>query len=216
MVVKDRPLADRVEEFVSSRLMENPESSLLEIDAAACQAMRGLLTPDVELIQECLRSYGKQNLGNEKWRLRSEDAPEVREQDLVAMRKSLIKMGTDLGYAVSGQNPVFWMDPDGKFPDEAAYIFYLTGSAMLAQYLYNNPYPPPKSLLVYPGGRSNLVVYKLRHDARLRQAFNQGWRLIKFRLLRRLAENPLISRENFEEQLVLDPATEDAPQMRLL
>lgn len=213
---RNRPLADRIEEIVASCLVENSASSFLEIDAAACQAMPGLLTPDIELIEECLQSYGTQNLENGQWYLRPEDAPERREQDIMAMRSALDKMGADLGYLVSGHNPVLWTEPDRGRPDEAAYIFYLTGSAMFAQYLYSNPYPAPKSLLVYPGGRSNLVVYKLRHDARLKQAFNQGWRLVKFRLLRRLAENPLINRENFDEQLALDPATEDAPQMRLL
>lgn len=215
-VVMPPPLADRVEEFVSRYLLENPECSFLDADSAACKVMRGLWTPDAELVEECLRSYGQRDPDDESWQLRSEDELEVRRHDLLTMRKTLFKMGTNLDYRVSGDNPIVWTDPTGDVPDDLAYAFYITDTAMLGQFFYHNPHPPQRSLIVFPGGRSNLVVYKLRHDARLKQTLNLGWRLVKFRLLRRFAENPLINRDNFDEQLELDPTTEDAPQMRLL
>lgn len=214
--VVGQPLGDRVEEFVSRYLLENPGCTFLEVDTAACTVMRGLWTPDVELVRECLRSYGQQGPENGTWQLRAEDAPDVRQRDLMTMRNTLFKIGTDLDYRVSGDNPVVWRNPDDDARNEVAYVIYLTDSAMFGEFFYNNPHPPPKSIIVYPGGRSNLVVYKFRHDARLEQTLNRGWRLIKFRLLRRLAENPLINRDNLDEQLKLDPATKDAPQMRLL
>jgi hypothetical protein len=59
-------------------------------------------------------------------------------------------------------------------------------------------------------------VFKLRRDPRLRQAIEAGWRFLKFRHARLLAESPSLARENLDEQLALDPLTETQEQMRLL
>jgi len=211
--IANKPLADRVEAFISRFLLDRPGVSLAEVDIPVCQSFRGLFTPDIELVAECLSSYGEMNPETGTWQPRFEDAPDIRQQDLMTMRAALDKIGQQLSYIVLGDNPVLWSEPDdGKI----AYVFYLTDSAIFGEFIFGNPYPPDRSLIVYPGGRSNLLAYKMRHDARLKQAFDRGWRLIKYRLLRRLAEDPLISRENLDERFSLDPVMYDAPQMRLL
>lgn len=45
--IANRPLADRVEEFIARLLLDRPGVSLAEVDSAACNAFRGLLTPDL-------------------------------------------------------------------------------------------------------------------------------------------------------------------------
>ncbi|MFQ5614942.1 MAG: hypothetical protein ACE5GO_00535 [Anaerolineales bacterium] len=42
------------------------------------------------------------------------------------------------------------------------------------------------------------------------------WHFLKFRLLRRLASSPLLTRETLDEQFGLDPLAYKSPQMRML
>jgi len=70
-------------------------------------------------------------------------------------------------------------------------------------------------LIVLPGGRANLVAFKLQRDPRLRQAVEEGWRFVKYRQVRWLAENPALSIESLDEFLAQDSLTYDAPQLRL-
>jgi hypothetical protein len=210
---RSQPLADRVERMVVEQLIQNNIAHLSEVDMAICTLMTGLYTPEMELLLACLNSYGEERPpGSRNWQLRPQDTPKARQEDIMTIRKSLINLGKQLEYTVSEDDAVLWKDQH----DRVAYAFFLTASAMLGRFLYNNPYPPTRSLIVFPGGRANLVAYKLRHDARIKNALDQGWRLIKFRLIRRLVETPLLSRENIDEQLALDPLMDDAPQMRLL
>jgi hypothetical protein len=57
---------------------------------------------------------------------------------------------------------------------------------------------------------------KLARDPRFQQAADDGWRFIKFRHVRRLAENLSLTRESFAELLELDPLTLEHLQAPLL
>jgi hypothetical protein len=210
---RSQPLADRVERLIAEQLIKNSITHISEVDATICTLMTGLYTPETELLLACLNSYGEEKPpGSGNWQLRAQDTPKARQEDIMAIRKSLINIGEQLGFTASEEYAVLWKDQ----PEKVAYAFFLTASAMFGRFLYNDTYPPTRSLIVFPGGRANLVAYKLRHDARINNALDQGWRIIKFRLIRRLAETPLLSNENIDEQLALDPLMDDAPQMRLL
>lgn len=210
---KSQPLADRVERSIAEHLIRNPTTTFSDVDSAVCSTITGLYTPESELVLTCLDSYGEEGppeSGN--WHLRAQDTLRARHKDMVAIRKSLVSSGEQIGFITAEQNPVLWKEQSGK----VAYAFFLTASAMFARFLFDDLYAPSRSLIVFPGGRANLVAYKLRHDARMKNALEQGWRMIKFRLVRRLAETPLLNRENLDEQLALDPLMDDDPQMRLL
>jgi hypothetical protein len=71
-------------------------------------------------------------------------------------------------------------------------------------------------LIVVPGGRAGLIGYKLQRDPRLQAAIEAGWRFLKFRHMRWLAENDNLERANLDEQLELDPLSNRDPQMPLL
>jgi hypothetical protein len=211
-IIESPPLADRVEQLCHQYLIKNQGYTVEQIDQSICRAFTGLLTPNYELIHECLISYGEQDPDTGKWYLRPQDKIENRKEDILAIRSDLVKIGLELGFLISDSDPLQWIETDG----ELAYDFYITDSAMFGIFIYQNNNLPNKSLIVFPGGRSNLVNYKLRHDARLKHVIEKGWRLIKFRLIRRLSENPLLTRENLDKQLKLDPLLEEAPQLRLL
>jgi hypothetical protein len=209
----ENPLADRAEMAVVRHLQKHPGSSLPEIDRDACADLPGLLTPSLDLVAACIESYGEMGLdGGGTWSLRPGDSPADRRADLSAMRSTLQQLGHRLGFSTSGEQPALWLDSgEGPF-----LVFYVIASAAFGELVYSNPYPAGNSVIVLPGARASLAVFKLRRDPRLRQAIEAGWRFLKFRHARLLAESPSLARENLDEQLALDPLTETQEQMRLL
>jgi len=214
-------LSDRVEMEVVRYLQKNPGSPFEQVDQTLCTQFTGLLTPSRSLIQECLASYGQAHPpGGPGWQLRPEDAPAARRADLQAMKDLLDLTGTRLGFRIETLNPdhgrsvLVWLDANG----EAASAFYVIASAMLGSVVFaaHGVALPTRRMIILPGGRARLVEYKLSHDPRLRSALQDGWRLIKFRHLRRLADDLSLRRENLERMLDLDPLANQDPQMPLL
>lgn len=203
------PLPDRVEREVVQFLIRRPDSSRLEIERHLYPLFPSLLTPSRALVQAVLDSYALETNGC--WRLRPEDAPAARRAELRQMSALLERMGARLAYDVTRLPPniILW-----QANGQVAYAFYLTASAIVGDFFIRTPYPPEKCLLVLPGGRAGLLAYKLRRDPALRQA-SVGWRFVKYRLLRALADAPLLSRETWEEQVTLDPI-EHAPGQMLM
>lgn len=204
------PLADRVESKLLAYLSQHPASTLAEVDAAMCAAFPGLLTPEHELVCACLDSYGQPDAAG-RYRLREQEQPEQRAADVAEMQAILLEVGERLGYRTQAGPGVVWSSPSGEIAR-----FVIRSSAVLGEIVYQNRPLPRWAFIVVPGSRANLVAYKLRHDPRLAQAVEGRWRFLKFRLLRRLAEIPLLTRETLDEQFSLDPLTYESPQMRLL
>jgi hypothetical protein len=111
------------------------------------------------------------------------------------------------------ETPGFIKWTGGSLP--APYIFTFSASAILGKYLVAPPPSPGRTLIILPGSRSNLVTYKLKHNPLFQQAVDQGWRFIKYRHLRRIAENSTLNIAFFDEQLSADPLTYTKPQIRL-
>jgi hypothetical protein len=139
------------------------------------------------------------------------------------MVKLLQTTGERLGFAIqtklasSGARSVRWTDSQAQ----QVYQFFVIASAVLGSLLLDqDPSTRLKDahvtpIVALPGGRSALVEHKLACDPRLVKAM-QSWRLIKFRHVRRLADDPLLNRENLEAQLELDPLQNQDAQMALL
>ncbi len=208
-MVIERPLGDRVEIEVVRFLQRHPGCTLQELLHGVFPRFPGLLTPSLGLILEVLRSYGVEEDG--RWRLRQEDIPSSRRADLMAIADRIETIGRRLRYPSCrpGENILLW-----KEGDEVTYAFYVLASAVIGRVLSDNPYPPERSLIVLPGGRAGLLAYKLRRDPAL-AARARGYRFVKFRLLRALAEIPLLSRQTWEEQLASDPIEHAGDQLML-
>ncbi|MDD5468274.1 MAG: hypothetical protein PHS96_10745 [Anaerolineales bacterium] len=206
------PLADQVEMCVVKLLLEHPELTPMELDRAVCVQFPGLLTPSAELIKVCLESYGQETPpGSGRWRIRQEDIPQTRRQELATITLLLQQIGGRIGFSSEGETPLTWRDTIG----EVCYIWYIQASGLTGGTLLNRALPAEKSLVALPGGRANLISYKLTCNPRLRQAVNDGWRFIKFRQLRWLAESALLELSNLDEQLRLDSFTYNPPQLPL-
>jgi len=204
-------LADRVEMALVNYLLKNPGASPQQIDRALCQQFPGLLTPSRELLQAILESYGEQDPpGSGLWRLQDKDQPHSRREDIAAIRAALSALGAHLGYRTSNGHPLLWL-ADGEQP---AYVFYVLASCVFGDTILQCPYPPQKCVIVLPGGRANLALFKTRANPRLQRAIAAGWRFVKFRHIHHLRATPLLRRQNFDEHLLGDPLKEDTLQLR--
>lgn len=203
------PLADRVERAVVTFLQRNPSSTLLELEQGVYPQFPGLLTPSKALVGAVLESYGVLEEG--RWRLRDEDNATQRRGELEKMTGLIETIGQRLGYTTArlDKNTCAW-----KEKKKIVRVFYLVVSAVTGRILAENQYPLGKCLLVLPGGRAGLLAYKEKRDPKLRQRL-EGWCLVKFRLMRALADIPVLNRQTFQEQLISDPVEQTQGQMMM-
>jgi hypothetical protein len=220
------PLADRLEQFIAQRLETGPATpgALAE---AVYAAFPGWQTPDAPLLTACLASYGQPD--EEVLRLRDEDQPQQRRDDLADILRLLGSLGQRLGYEV-------WLAPDAaqlvpdlglaaeRLPDgqtpwtpanvvwhtqgEPAFAFAVVTQAGLHPWLAG----PSDALaacpryVALPGGRAGLLDFKLRRCPlwRTRLAWT-GWEFVKYRHLRELAGQATLSLATFRARIGLDP-----------
>ncbi|HUF38665.1 MAG TPA: hypothetical protein VMN57_09090 [Anaerolineales bacterium] len=201
------PLADRVETAAAAFLLDHPGSAFSEIDHALCAAFPGLDTPDSDLLSACVESYGVRD--GDGWRLRPEDDPVSRKNEHNHNRSLLIRLGERLGFTVNPGPPLTWADPGGR------YRFQITTTASFVDLLRPENTLPARRIVVLPGSRANLLIFKRRRDPRLDNLLND-WSFVKFRHLRALEANPLVTRDNIDEQLLADQLTYESPQLNLL
>jgi hypothetical protein len=205
------PLPDRVEMAIVRFLQKNPGCTIRNIETALNTEFTGLQTPSLGLVQVVLDSYALQTDG--VWTLRPEDSPSARRADLESAIQSLSLLAPRLGFSLqreqSPQRLILW-----KRSGQTAYAFYLLASAVCGNILRAADQTPPQlSLLILPGGRASLLAYKLARDPALRSCA-EGWRMIKFRHLRRLTEMTGLTPARFEAELSGDPI-EPPEQMKL-
>jgi hypothetical protein len=205
-------LSDRVEKETVQQLIESPGLTLLEYDTRLCQAFTGLLTPASELVHVCMESYGEPvSPDGTCWQISKQDTPEARRADLSEMHTALAQILNRLNSKTDGDRPMLVYDQGG----ELLYAIYVIASAVISEIILASQFTPGKSLIVLPGGRANLVAYKLQHDPRLRQAVDAGWRFLKYRQIRLLLQTPTLTRSSLDDQITQDSLTYDAPQLRL-
>ncbi len=205
------PLPDRAEKAAVQFLQEHPECTQRELEVSLYTHLPGLFTPSLGIIRDILTSYATESNG--RWHLRPEDSAPIRHADLKAAGHALESLATRLKFTTlrpEGTHRLLLWQEKGK----PAYAFYLLASAAAGQILRENPYPPERSLLVIPGGRAGLLACKLRRDPSLEQIWRGGWRVLKFRHLRRLAETSSLTRERWARELSADPI-EPPEQMKL-
>ncbi len=203
------PLADRVERAVVLFLQRNPGCSLLEVERHLHPQFSPLMAPPRAMVQAVLDSYGLQQAG--RWQLRPEDRAAARRAELRHMTALVRRIGERLDYAVEQPNETtcLWLENG-----QTARVFYVLASALVGQVLAQNRYPPEICLLALPGGRAGLLAYKQSRDPNLRHRLLH-WRILKFRLLRALAEIPVLNRQTFEEQIASDPVEQSPGQMMM-
>ncbi|MGH2521824.1 MAG: hypothetical protein ACRDH2_04895, partial [Anaerolineales bacterium] len=203
-------LADRVEAEVLRLLSSDEVVDEYEIMRAVCAALPGVQTPGRGLVLACLNSYARR-VEPDAWRLRPEDAPAVRAQELQSILAALRGLGERHGYRVAGENPQEWGEAG-----QTLYLFAVIPSANFSTSLLTLTTPAARRFLVLPGSRSGLAEFKLRRDPRLRAAMQAGgWRFVKFRQIRRMAADSQLARADLEPAFEADPL-EEMKQLSLI
>ncbi len=207
-------LSDRVEIETVHYLQKHPDSSLAQIDDAICTLFPGLLTPPIDLIRAVLDSYAETSSTNSNhWRLRSNESGAARKADLFAVRQLLARLAGRLGYQMQGDVPLIWWGGrsiTGSLNE--IYRFYPIASSIISRYVLKETLiVPHRYVLVIPGSRAALLAYKLNRDPRLAEAVAKGWRFLKFRYLRQLAERADLTTALWEELLDGDPIILESP-----
>ena len=214
---KDPPyqpaLIDQVEFMIIQYLLKKPAASLKEIKANIYQACQGLLTPDDELIMACLNAYADPvTPGRNSWQLRPGENPKIRSRDIQKIKEILRSVADDLDFKAKedGKN-LIWYENE----DRPAYAFFISTTAIISKYLFQQNDVAKHKIILLPGSRANLLAYKLKRDPHLKNALNESWFCVKFRQLRNIRDNPLLSRELWASQIKEDPPEYQSSQMAL-
>ena len=205
------PLADRVEMRIVNLLQVNQRVRLTEVNDILCAEFTGLQTPDIRLIRTILSSYAERE-GDQHWRLRENDTAAHRREDVDEIYQLLGRTGERLGYSIVRDEGLIW---SGALGGKDLH-FTVIASAMLTRIMDAAAHPPAQGIIVLPGGRAELIMFKRERDPRLSYRLDGGWRFLKFRHVRRMAESKSVSVDNLASYLALDPITVDEAQMPLL
>jgi predicted DNA-binding protein with PD1-like motif len=206
------PLSDLIEKEIVRFLLAHPETRLDDLDRHLCQVFPGLLTPPLGLTLACLESYAEQRSpGSGVWQLHPNEMPALRREDLKNILELLQNTGEQLNYRTQGVNPLQWMDTDGKI----AYEFHSMASGMISHCIIPERAPEARSVIVLPGSRANIILYKLHHDPLLATMAASGWTFLKFRHLRHITNSLLLTRPVWEEWLSRDPLEQKATQLEM-
>ena len=207
-------VADLAEQVVVSELQSKAALTFDELYSAVHARLSGMLTPSDELIQAILESYTQQEepqVGRQ-FRILPRENAAARADDLKQVKTLLEHMADRLNYRrESRPERILWVDQTGT----PIYSFFLIASAQISKILTMNQDLPGQKFIVLPGSRSNLIAYKLKRDPNLRLLKGDKWQLVKFRQLRNLAGNPLLSRELFNSQITGDPPEFHTSQLAL-
>lgn len=201
-------LSDRIEVAVVTFLQRNPDTFFLEVEDDLYPRFPGLLTPSKGMIYAVLESYAERN--GSAWKLRPEDHANARRTELNTVTAILEVVGRRLQYATRKQDRNYLWEEDGRI----GRVFHILASALVERAMNETAYPPEKTVIVIPGGRAGLVAYKAQRDPSL-EARLKNHRLIKYRLLRRLVEMPVLTRDTFEEQILSDPLERSGAQLMM-
>lgn len=201
----EQPLSDRMEKFIVEWMVaaQRPFSAE-DVFSALCKEFSGLSTPNREFTQVCLESYAAPlSTSPDLYVLNENDLPAQRQKDIVEIQQLLQQIGSQLGFLSHGQQPLIWKEkPSGQ----SAYLFHCFASGIISRFVFSQQSLPPEAcVLVLPGSRSRLLDYKLEHNPALTAAVQSGWRIVKFRHIRRLAERQNLTRKLWEALLNTDP-----------
>ena len=207
------PLIDRLEQIVVRHLIQNSETTSKAVKVAAYAEMPGIFTPSHDDLLNCLESYADLvDPDSHLWRLRESDQPATRKVDIAEMNAALTRIGQTLGYEVRAGDYLTWHEPGSP---TASYSFVVLASAIVEKHLTNPQNDAKNRIILIPGSRANLLAYKEERDPVLKAKLDHGFTLMKYRLVRDLEANPLLSRELFREQLMADPPEFQSSQLAL-
>ena len=232
-------LADKVEFETAGFLRQNQKTTFFDIDKAVCNLLPGLLTPESNLVIKCLESYAEVSTEEPGlWIIRDQDMLDIRKRDLDQVNSLLKRIGALLDFkTITFENYPNKLSIGSQFKEplisiwednagQQQFVFYIITTAIFGlitlpvifgtQNSIGQLAHIPNRVILIPGGRAGLVSYKIKRDTRFGDLLKMDWIFLKFRHLRRLADDQLLTRSKFTHNLTLDPLANTDPQMTLL
>ena len=207
-----RTASDRAERALINSLQSQPLLSTKDALAAVSQELLGLQNVEMELMQAILESYADPTPDGKAWSLRGFEAAKEREKDLETIHQLITSLAKRLSFKVNSNNgSLVWFGSD----DSPEFSFFPILSTEFSEILVHHQDTPGKKLIILPGSRANLAALKLRRDPHLQSLKSERWNLVKFRQLRNLSDNPLLTRELFVSQIAGDPPEYRSSQLAL-
>ena len=208
------PLIDRLERLIVQLVIREKQIDTEQLRATIFPAFPGIFTPTREDVLNCLLSYTDQEDEEPlSWVLKDSDTVEARKADVSRMQQCIATIGERLGYEVQGEDPLVWYDMGQN--RQAAFTFHILASAIVQKHLQEPHLSAGVKILLIPGSRANLLAYKTQRDPVLKAALDREFVVVKFRLIRDLEANPLLTRELFLEQIRVDPPEYQSSQLVL-
>ncbi|MGB9672853.1 MAG: hypothetical protein ACPL3P_01835 [Anaerolineales bacterium] len=201
------PISDKIELESLKFFQQNKTFTYAEFLEFIYHKFRGFATPAKQLLEICFSSYSKLDPQRAIWEIRQEDEVEQRIKDLDEMKNLIYDLGKKLNVEVLVDRNLSWKTPQGEIVNE-----WLVQSTGFVSEIFNHD-DPIKKYLVIPGSRVKLILFKLRHNPIANEIFQHNWKIVRFRQLRWIIEQPDVDFVHFEKLLNLDPLQDDTPQL---
>lgn len=204
--------ADRAERALLNALQNQPLLSTKDALAAVNLKLPGLQNVEMELIEAILESYADPTPDYKAWSLRLSETNREREKDLKSIFALIESLASRLRVAREIKtDSIVWLGQDG-LPE---FSFFPIITTEFSDLLIRHQDSPGRKMIVLPGSRANLAAFKLRRDPHLQLLKTEKWSIVKFRQLRNLSDNPLLTRELFASQIAGDPPEYRSTQLAL-
>lgn len=204
------PLSDKIEETIIELLQKHVTCRLADIDREICNLFPSLLTPEQEIIKECLKSYADFLIETHQYKICEVEKLNQRNKDIVEIQSILEKIGLRLGYQpICNEKEIQWLQKSGK----VQFVFFLSTTASLGWVLKKaEGFQAKQCVMVFPGSRSHLIAYKLTSNPIYKESFDAGWHFLKFRYVRKLFSKENLIPSVWDDILDSDPPLWDPPQ----
>lgn len=212
------PLKERVEQATYEILAAVASIELTEFMHTIYQRFPGLLTPDMEWVMACLKSYGQQITAG-RWALKDVERPQQRIGARERILHTLADLGKRWGYKVEYRTQgldIWWVQPG-----RTTFAFVVLDSAAfspLFQVPVTDEFVKARKLVIFPEARQDLLRLKLARSMKLRkQLVANGWQFIQDAALRQWASQPDIAPADLDSLVSLDPlAVQDRTQLSFM
>ena len=206
-----QPLSERVEAYIHRELVDQKFNTAVDFEAETCKQFSGILTPESNLVHNCIRSYSQEvERGDSEFQIRIEDLPAARDKELKELEELITIFARVFGFkSEKSKNTIFWIDNGGK----RIFQFYFSLWSPSIELLESlDELSDIHQVVVFPASRSRLLLARMRDDPRL-EGFNRGKiHLIKFRHLRWLAQQEKLNLGMWIDLLESDSPLWEAPE----
>ncbi len=210
------PLSERIEQYIRSILIKGAPVEKRKMEKQVCEQFLGSRTPPAELIQICLESYADPIFkAVHHYLILPDENLNKRSLELIEMRSLISMCAEKLGIREElSEESITWKTNENL----TLYRYFFTDSCSIIKFIQETPDEEEvNNVILFPGSRSRLLVYRLNHDPRLEAAANLSWSFVKFRTLRRLAQHDNLTLNLWKELLISDPPLWNPPiQFQLL